>query len=80
MIRELQDVEKVIRDKEDIRKYLRRREERGDQNNRAVAIPRTVYTKRYEDPWFSRQKPALSCAFLHTEKFEEAVFFVNSGI
>ncbi len=45
-----QDVEKVIRDKEDIRKYLRRREERGDQNTRAVAIPRTVYTKRYEDP------------------------------
>ncbi len=52
MIRELQDVEKVIRDKEDIRKYLRRREERGDQNTRAVAIPRTVYTKRFEDPWF----------------------------
>jgi hypothetical protein len=54
MIGELQDVEKVIRDKEDIRKYLRRREERGDQNTRAVAIPRTVYTKRYENPWFSR--------------------------
>ncbi len=43
-------MEKVIRDKEDIRKYLRRREERGDQNTRAVAIPRTVYTKRYENP------------------------------
>jgi hypothetical protein len=41
-----QDVEKVIRDKEDIRKYLRRREDRGDQDSRAVVVPRTVYAKR----------------------------------
>jgi hypothetical protein len=42
----LQDVEKVIRDKEDIRKYLRRREEDKD-NSRAVVVPRTVYAKRW---------------------------------